>query len=368
MYILYDCVQTLAEHASAALAQPQHVDLLMPALISRWEKVQDRSREMFPLLECLAFVTAALGPQFAPFAKPIFMRCISIIELNLQESNLTTGDDWLNQPDKDFLVTSLDLLSAIIQVLTEAQSAELATTAQPNMFQLLALCMKDVNDDVRQSAYALLGDCAIYLFPQLQPYLPTLMQFLVAQLTLDQVHKDPDTAFRVINNACWSCGEIAMREGPGMSAYINELLPRLATIMFSEEVPASLNENAAIALGRLGIGCHQELAPHLEKFAGQFLQAMQKVDWTDEKGHAYKGFSQVVLDNPNALQNGLLDFFMEMASAPSIFLTSMQHDGPLKSFERVLVEYKRLLGNNFENFLHNLPPPQEQALRQHYVF
>ncbi|KAF2479501.1 armadillo-type protein [Neohortaea acidophila] len=366
-YLLYDCVQTLAEHAGPTLAQPELVNLLMPALIARWQKVPDGSREMFPLLECLAFVATALGAEFAPFAEPIFLRCIKIIQQNLEES-ANADSEWLDQPDKDFLVTSLDLVSSMIQVLSEQQSTALANSAKPNVFELVAYCMKDVNNDVKQSAYALLGDCAIYLFPLLQPYLPTILELLINQLDLDQANDDPETAFRVINNACWSCGEIAMRQGPGMSPYIDRLLQKLAIIMFNDTVPESLNENSAIALGRLGIGCHQQLAPHLQNFALPFLKSMQKVGWTDEKGHAYKGFGQVVLDNPQALENGLLDFFMEMANAPGIFLTGMQDEGPLKVFEKVLVEYKRLIGGNFDDFLHHLPAPQEQALRQLYVF
>ena len=364
IYILYDCVQTLAEYAGPKLAEPELVQTLMPALITRWQKVQDQSREMFPLLECLAFVATALNHGFTPYAKPFFTRCIKIIEQNLEESVSSEVD----QPDKDFLVTSLDLLSSIIQALEERYSSELAATAQPNMFELLAYCMKDANNDVQQSAYALLGDCAIYIFPQLQPYLPTIMEILMHQLDLTQTTEDPETAFRVINNACWSCGEIAMRQKDGMAPYVDRLLQKLALIMFNREVPGSLNENAAIALGRLGIECHQQLAPHLDKFAVPFLQAMQKVGWTDEKGHAYKGFASVVLDNPQAMEQCLLDFFVEMANAPGVFLTGMQADGPLQGFERVLTEYKRLIGGGWDDYLHNLPPPQEQALRQLYAF
>lgn len=368
IYVLYDCVQTLAEHAGPALSDPGVVDLLMPALIARWEKVQDESREMFPLLECLAFVATALGQQFAPFAEPLFARCIRILHHNIEESYNAPSASRFDQPDKDFLVTSLDLLSSIIQALDETQSLQLAGTARPNMFELLAYCMRDENNDVRQSAYALLGDCAIYIFPQLQQHLPQLMEILISQLDLTQAQEDPETAFRVINNACWSCGEIAMRQGSGMTPYIDSLLNKLAVIMFNGNVPESLNENAAIALGRLGIGCHQQLAPHLGNFAIPFLRSMQKVSWTDEKGHAYKGFSQVVLDNPQALEKGLLDFFTEMANAPGLFLTGMQDDGPLQSFEKVLAVYKGLIGTNWDDYLRNLPPPQEQALRQLYAF
>lgn len=368
MYILYDCVQTLAEHASPTLAQPENVGLLMPAMIQRWQHVQDQSREMFPLLECLSFVATALGGQFAPYAEPLFARCISLIQHNL-EDGISAEQSAMEQPDKDFLVTSLDLLSSIIQALDESQSAKLAASAQPNMFQLLAYCMKDGNNDVRQSAYALLGDCAIYIFTQLQPFLPAIMEILIQQLDINEPTEDPETAFRVINNACWSCGEIAMRQKEGMEPYVDRLLGKLAVIMFSADVPDSLNENAAIALGRLGIGCHQQLAPHLANFAPPFLHSMQKVSWTDEKGHAYKGFVNVVLDNPQALEKCLLDFFMEMANAPGVFLTGMQDDGPLAGFERVLVQYKQMIGGEgFDNFLHNLPPVKEQALRQLYSF
>ncbi|WPG97425.1 ARM repeat-containing protein [Acrodontium crateriforme] len=368
IYILYDCVQTLAEYAGPRMQEQQLVDILMPALIKRWEKVSDQSREMFPLLECLAFVATALGSKFTPYAEPFFMRCIRIIQQNLDETAALQSTSYSDQPDKDFLVTSLDLLSSIIQSLEEPYSVELARKAQPNMFEMLAYCMKDTNHDVQQSAYALLGDCAIYIFSELQPYLPTVMEIVLHQLDLGLPTDDPETAFRVINNASWSCGEIAMRQKEGMGPYVDRLLTKLAVIMFSRDVPESLNENAAIALGRLGIGCHQQLAPHLANFAPVFLQTMQKVAWTDEKGHAYKGFAFVVLDNPAALEQCLLPFFGEMANAPGVFLTGMQAEGPLQVFEQVLAGYKKMIGAGWDAYLQNLPQPQEQALRMLYSF
>jgi hypothetical protein len=47
----------------------------------------------------------------------------------------------LDEPEKDFLVTSLDLLSALIQAL-DSQSGILVAEAQPNFFQLLSHCMR----------------------------------------------------------------------------------------------------------------------------------------------------------------------------------------------------------------------------------
>ncbi|OJD34564.1 arm repeat-containing protein [Diplodia corticola] len=366
MFILYDCVQTLAEHVGPALKAPDLVNLLMPTLIERWNKVSDNSREMFPLLECLSYVATALGDLFAPFAKPIFTRCINIVHQNLEEYFQATANPGLDEPDKDFLVTSLDLLSAIIQSLEEAKSSELVATSQPNMFELLAYCMKDVNNDVRQSAYALLGDCAIYVFPQLQPFLPSILEILTAQLDLDHtVASVEDNGFSVVNNACWSVGEIAMRQREGMAPYVERLLQKLATILFNGKVPMSLNENAAIALGRLGIGNAQALAPHLGTFAPYFINAIKHVDWTDEKGHALNGFINIVLQNPQAMEQCLLDFFAEMASAPSEFLCTPNPDGPAEPFSRALMQYKNMIPD-FDAFLHHLPPDKEQALRQTY--
>ena len=235
-------------------------------------------------------------------------------------------------PDKDFLVTSLDLLSAIIQALDKPSSARLVTDAQ-SFFQLLALCMKDSNNDVRQSAYALLGDCAIYVFEQMQPFLPTILEILIAQLEVSQVKMDAEeTGYSVINNACWSVGEIAMREREGMQPYVERLLTKIATILFDQQVPESLNENAAIALGRLGIGSAQYLAPHLAQIAPAFLRAIRHVMWTDEKGHAITGFMQVILANPPAMENSLLDFFREMSTAHREFVGGP--DGQSKIFRQ----------------------------------
>ncbi|CRK20353.1 hypothetical protein BN1723_018444, partial [Verticillium longisporum] len=65
MYILYDCVQTLAEQIGPFMAQPEIVNIFMPSLIERYQKVNDQSRELFPLLECLSYVAMALNDSFA---------------------------------------------------------------------------------------------------------------------------------------------------------------------------------------------------------------------------------------------------------------------------------------------------------------
>lgn len=335
MFILYDCVQTLAEHVGPVLARNDLIETLMPAILQRWTKVSDQSQELFPLLECLSYIATALGDAFAPFSVQIFTRCVSIIHQNLEQYLLAINTGPIDKPNKDFLVTSLDLISAIIQALDSSKSGELVSLSQPRFFDLLLFCMEDASNDVRQSSYALLGDCAVNIFPQLQPYLPNLLPILIQQLDLENVRdEDVHTGFSVINNACWSCGEIAMNEKQGMAPFIEKLYRHLMNIISNPEIPASVNENAAIALGRLGVDCSQALAPHLAEFAKLFLQTIEPVDDTDEKGHAFLGFNRTVEKNPQALEGCLVDYFRASA-AYSKNSFNYHHESIGGSFHRV---------------------------------
>ena len=96
-----------------------------------------------------------------------------------------------------------------------------------------------------------------------------------------------------------------MRHGESIRPYINDLLRRLIQILSNKAVPSSVNENAAIALGRLGLKNAVAMAPHLADFAGLFLTAMDTVDYTDEKLSAFTGFTMVVGQNPQAMESVL---------------------------------------------------------------
>ncbi|TFB00022.1 Importin subunit beta-2 [Trichoderma ghanense] len=367
MYILYDCVQTLAERLGPFIARPELVNQLMPALTERYNTVSDQSRELFPLLECLSYVALALGQAFTPYAPPIFLRCINIIHANLEQGIMATTDHALDQPDKDFLITSLDLLSAIIQALEDDKSAELVKSSPHPFFELLGFCMEDPTDEVRQSAYALLGDCAKYVFPELQPYVPTILPILLKQLDIDSIlDEEIESGFGVINNACWSAGEISMQHLKGMQPWVPELLQRLVEIMSNPGVPKGLVENAAIALGRLGLGNAEQLAPALPKFAGEFLAAMQEVDPTEEKATAFKGFTMVVGQNPQALEKVLLEFFVSIARYQDMNLRNPIKQELHEVFQNVLNVYKQLIPQ-FDDFVNRLQPQDQQALKTIYA-
>lgn len=367
MYILYDCVQTLAERIGPLLATPELANQLMPALIERYNAVSDESREVFPLLECLSYVALALSHAFAPYAPPIFVRCVNIIHTNLELSLAAAVNAALDQPNKDFLVTSLDLISAIVQALEGDKSVELMENAPHPFFELLSFCMEDPADDVRQSAYALLGDCAKYLFPRLQQHLATMLPILLKQLDIDSVlDEEIDNDFGVVNNACWSAGEIATQHGKDMAPWVPELLQRLVQIMCNPNVPKGLSENAAIALGRLGLHSADLLAPSLSTFSEEFLNAMQEVDPSEEKATAFKGFSVVVGLNPQAMEKVLMDYFVSIAQYQDLNLRNPIKQELHEVFQNVLNVYKRMIPQ-FNEFVGQMRPQDQQSLKNNYA-
>ncbi|RDL40431.1 ARM repeat-containing protein [Venustampulla echinocandica] len=367
MFILYDCVQTLAEHVGHGLAQPQLIDILMPALIHRWNKVSDQSKELFPLLECLSYVATALSTSFAPFAQPVFARCTKIIHQNLEEYMASVNNPILDTPDKDFLVTSLDLVSAIVQAVDQKQSAELVSGTQPGLFDLLTFCMEDAENEVRQSAYAVLGDCAKYAFPQLRPFLPTLLPILIQQLDLDQILDEQiATGFSVLNNACWSAGEIAIQYGKELEPYVGQLLERYLHILGNPEVPRSVLENSAIALGRLGLDNSGVLAPVLSTFSEPFLKSIHSVEHTVEKATAMKGFCLVVLKNPQAMEKDLARLFTIIARYNNFVEVNPLIADLRQIFQHTLETYKSLIPDMNAFLTSQIAPADVTALRTIY--
>ncbi|KAL9123713.1 MAG: hypothetical protein Q9217_006884 [Psora testacea] len=368
IYILYDCVQTLAEQLGAALRDPVLIDLLMPAIIKRWDRVSDQSQELFPLHECLSYIASALGDSFAPFAVPTFTRCIRIVHQNLELYHLAVSNQQVEKPDKDFVVTSLDLLSAIIQALDSAKSAELVQTCQPRFFDLITYCLQDPSNDVRQSSYALLGDCAVNIFPQLNPFLPSLMPAIIQQLDVKHAKgEDSETAFSVINNACWSCGEIAMKYQQGMQPYVVDIYRKLKAIIDQHGIPVSVAENAVIAIGRLGVHCSQSLAPHLQEFVEQFLHIIELVDQTDEKAHAFLGLNCTIRQNPYVMGGCLLQYFQASLAYSKNFSDPRDQVKTIRSsFQQVLDGYKALNPDYFESLVNHMLPDQRQQLTRCY--
>ncbi|KAJ6160520.1 nuclear transport receptor Karyopherin-beta2/Transportin [Penicillium chermesinum] len=132
--------------------------------------------------------------------------------------------------------------------------------------------------------------------------------------------------------------------------------------MSNEEIIDSVNENAAIALGRLGLCCPDQMAPLLSSYAGPFLKSMKKIEFGREKASGFLGFNQVVMKNPQAMESSLGEFFEVIASFPSRSLQQDEYRDIQLSCQQVLQGYKTMIPN-FDSFLSQLPSHVATKLR-----
>ncbi|THU89773.1 ARM repeat-containing protein [Dendrothele bispora CBS 962.96] len=358
MLILYDAVGTLADAVGRELSNPTYVEILMPPLTNRWAKLKDDDPDLIPLLECLASVTIAMGPSFLPYAAPVFERCSIIIHRSLLQYQTFQQNPDLDEPDKSFLVVALDLLSGLTQGLGMALES-LITQSNPNLLQLLTICLKHPQAPVRQSAYALVGDMAMGCFAILRPFMPGIMNELTLQL-------DPEPKVEFIsasNNAAWSVGEVALRYGrddPEFQQWINPLISRLIPILLHPKAPRSLHENAAVSIGRIGLMHPTLVAPHLPEFAQAWCQALYEIRDNEEKDSAFRGFCTMVQVNPAGIAKSLLWFCNSIVrwNAPSSELNEM--------FRTILQGFKQHDEQGWAAQVSTFPPVIQERLATRY--
>ncbi|KAJ1986624.1 hypothetical protein H4R33_003253 [Dimargaris cristalligena] len=353
LLILYDAVGTLADSVGEALNRPEYIQMLMPPLINKWHQLGDEDRNLFPLLECLSSVTAAVGLGFQPYAPPVFERCVNIVTNSItiiQQGNL---DPTLEQEQKDFIVVALDLLSGMVQGLG-ASSEALIASSHPPFMQIVMACLNDSLPEVRQSTYALLGDLAMSTFTHVRPHLEQIFPGLIAQI-------DPRSEeISVCNNAAWSAGEISLKYGAEMQPWINPLLERLIPLLNNPKTARTLAENAAITIGRLGLVCPALVAPHLESFAKRFCTLLGQIRDNDEKDSAFRGLCTLIEANPN----GILPSFVYFCDAVARWQTP---SAPLNEMMgKILHGVKQMSGENWAGYLNSFPENIRTVLVERY--
>ncbi|CAO3616120.1 unnamed protein product [Cunninghamella echinulata] len=354
LLLLYDTVGTLADVVGEALNLPQYIELIMPPLIKKWQEITDDNTDLFPLLECLSSITTALGKGFKPFAEPVYLRCVNLVCKTLEECQIAAHTPGADEPDKDFMIVALDLLSGIVQALnTDAEP--LVANTNPPVVQFLSICITDEVSEVRQSAYALLGDLAISCFEHIRAVIPQFMPHILQQIDPQVEHVS------VCNNATWAAGEIAIKLGPSIQPYVEPLLQRLFPLMVNPNIQRTLLENVAITIGRLGLICPDLVAPHLENFVHPWLVSLSPVRDNEEKASAFSGLCEMIKKNPE----GALKAFSFLCTAIANYHTVPPQ---LKeSFGNILVGYKNMFGaEQWMQGFATLPPETKSILHERY--
>lgn len=354
MIILYDCVQTFIEKMGYEVlsSDPAYINTILPSLLEKWQILKDDDTDLWPLLECMASVAATLQDLFAPYAIPVYERAISILSNCIQIDQQCQTDPTIEPPEKDFMVTSLDLVDGLIQGFG-SHSIDLINhnNSSNQLMEILLICLEDYTDDVRQSAYALLGDLAIFVLePLVKPFLNSI--FISVG---NEINNRTYNSYPVYNNAIWSLGEIALRlKYEDFSQYLPNLLDLLVPVLNLSDTHQTVLENAAICLGRMGttIEGANVIAPRLAEFILQWCgQILYLVD-NSEKETAFEGMLNVINANPDLGFGGLSN--QQGKKNLAVFINCIGNypavpEQLANKFAHVLQGYRQMLGDEVWN-------------------
>ncbi|XP_042509641.1 transportin-1-like isoform X2 [Macadamia integrifolia] len=353
--IVYDAIGTLADAVGGELNQARYLDILMPPLITKWQQLSNSDKDLFPLLECFTSIAQALGPGFSQFAEPVFQRCINLIQTQqlAKVDPLSAGGQY----DKEFIVCSLDLLAGLAEGLGSGIESLVANC---NLRDLLLQCCMDDDLDVRQSAFALLGDIARVCAVHLRPHLGDFLNVAVKQLSTPELKKN----LSVANNACWAIGELAVKVHQEISPIVMTVVSCLVPILqHAEGLNKSLIENSAITLGRLAWVCPELVSPHMEHFMQAWCIALSMIRDDIEKEDAFRGLCAMVRANPSAALNSLVYMCKAIASWHEIRSQDLRNE-----VCQVVNGYKQMLGNGaWEQCMSTLEPLVTDRLSKYLV-
>ncbi|XP_023533244.1 transportin-1-like [Cucurbita pepo subsp. pepo] len=354
--IVYDAIGTLADAVGAELNQPAYLDVLMPPLIAKWQQLSNSDKDLFPLLECFTSIAQALGAGFAQFAQPVFQRCISIIQTQ-QMAKVNPASAGV-QYDKEFIVCCLDLLSGLAEGLGSGVES---LVSQSNLRDLLLQCCMDEASDVRQSAFALLGDlgrvCHVHLLPRLSEFLTAAAKQLDTPKLKEIVS--------VANNACWAIGELAIKVHQEISPVVMTVISSLVPILqHAQELNKSLVENSAITLGRIAWVCPQLVSPHMEHFMQPWCTALSMIRDDVEKEDAFRGLCALAKSNPSGALSSLAYMCKAIASWHEIRSQDLHNE-----VCQVLHGYKQMLinGGGWDQYISSLEPSVRDKLSKYQV-
>lgn len=358
---LYDCICTLADVIGNELGKEEHLNVLLPPLIQEWNNCVDTDKEILPLLECLAFVFRAIGPAARPFAENILARCVNIIEA-VYKNEASGQSDAIHV---EFLTCSLDLVCGLAEAIGPDMDPHVANRkngATP-LLPLVFVAMKDGRQEVRQSAFALVGEFARARLPSMIPAFHEYVRYTADALNPEYMS--------VANNATWALGEFVMMAGflPAnvpihrdaiQQALVERALDRLIRFVGMPHLNKNLRENAAMTLGRMGLVIPDALAPRLGAFGQAVFSVLRDVGDDVEKEQACHGINVLVRKNPSAVFDALV-YYVDVVASWFHCKADLEAE-----YAAILLGFKVSLGEQWPLWFSSLPGSSQRLLKERF--
>lgn len=361
LLILYDAVGTLADAVGTHLNKPQYVEALMTPLMVKFDTTLDSDRSICALFECISVLCQNLGESLM-FLLPKFLdRCIRILVTGANASKAWRQNPKENErPDTEIMAASLDLVSGIMRGVQERITDLLD---QKNFLCVIPEVIAHTPaNNVKQSAFALVGDAPRNCMPYLQPYLSDILTLCASNLS-------PNIPANVCNNASWAIGEICVHVSPDvLSGYLNLVVPALSAVLEEGRKNGSpqsraLSNNFCMTLGRLGMVCGDEMGKrYFQNFASGWLEVMQSAQNDFDKTNAFTGLCNMIKANPQSCLNCIPALLVAICSWAPEPPTQLR-----QPFQDILQSYKNMLGTNWQPLVQNMPPNVQWFLSARYT-
>lgn len=361
----YDPIGTLIEAVGDAFRCDQCAALVVPPFMQKLQSIDLEDPHMVPLLECITTVASSLGLGIQPYAERLYAKALQVLQEALTSQGGGSGgnnDDASNVAEEtavsDLIICGLDLVGALVETLGQAMDTLLARA--PVLPALVEAC-RIHTPDVRQSAFALVGDLAISCLGALQPYFKDVIPCLV---------RGVKTAYpRVYNNATWALGEITLRAPAAVQPVLGDVLPVFVDLIKAPRKRGTdtrmLYINTVAALGRLGMAFPAEIAPHLPSFAAGWCSFMDSIPDQREKEDTFGGLYALIKMNPQGSLNALPGVIAAIAAAD---FAESNPQLRAKLLE-LLAGYKAYLGPaNWQQIYAAFPQGVREQLAKNYNF
>jgi len=354
------------------IKEEKYLSLLLPPYLRKWDQLSDDDIGLFPLFQSFQHVAFALGTDFIKFTGPIFGRCIRLVERSLISFAQHQQDPNIKPPEREFMTTSLDMLSSLCQAIGPDIGQFVRNT---QLVPLLLEVCKMQQPDFNQSAFALFGDLARNC--------PDVLKDLFVHLFglfLEATYDEHQSSVGMVNNAFWASGELMIASFPqkplqdfpeAIKPLMNKVLIRCFEVLEDED-SYDVHEAVSVAICRICWVC-PVVGRSFFKATNivSLLVSLRNVKGPPEKTDALRGLCLAILVDPTVATSSfsLLAQVLAQVHAPKEEGGPLQPAPPdlMQNMGTILHQYKNYFGpDKWPSIFRALPPQFAQALAQIY--
>jgi len=356
---LYDVIASLSSTIPREKMQdPRLQSTILDILMKKWDQSHFNDRESIYLVECTDGIFSTIGTQSINNAEFFIQRLLYLIFHYIEARN--NEDKTFLYHKKEIAVRCFDLLGTFLCNI--GQQAEKFINSD-DYLRIFFECIQDQELAIRRVTLASGGEVAKYCPTVLQGKIDQLVQHYMNNLYVTAPENDPEGLFEFCcNNSAWAIGELALAYPTEFGSIAPHFVSRITEVLNDEnnKVAPPLDQNLAVALGRLGLVNPDAVAEALDKILKPFCLALDKIKANPEKQEAFRGLFLAISKNPN----GIVKDFQYLCNALVNFENAEADLQELGS--KLIVNFKAVAGQFWNSYFDSFPVELQDKMKQRF--